>query len=144
MNKWLSNRDVVSGSLLFLFSVWFFMAARSLPAGSGSSMPPGYFPAFLAVVLAFLSLLVVFKGIRESDTEYEKKDHKTVCLLVSLLIVYIILFKYMGFITSTIIYLTAAMILLKAGKLIKIIPVAVVIALAVYFIFSKGFHIPLG
>jgi putative tricarboxylic transport membrane protein len=120
------------------------MAARALPAGSGSSMPPGYFPAFLAVVLAFLSLLVVFKGIRESNTEYEKKDHKTVCLLVLLLIVYIILFKYMGFIISTIIYLTAAMILLKAGKLIKIIPVAVVIALAVYFIFSKGFHIPLG
>jgi len=142
----------VSGIILFLFSIWYFVNAQALPQGSGGGLPPGYLPSFLALTLAVLSLYVVVNSLikisrnkkENQENEYEKKDHKTVAILILFLIVYIILFKYLGFIITTILYMTTVMSLLKAGKLIKLVPIAVIITLSIYFVFSKGFHIPLN
>ncbi|MHB8132406.1 MAG: tripartite tricarboxylate transporter TctB family protein [Mobilitalea sp.] len=151
MNKWLHNRNLVSGIILFLFSIWYYVNAQALPQQSEGGLAPSYFPSFLALILAILSLYVVVDSLirisrnkKENEEQYEKKDHKTVAILILFLIVYIILFKYLGFIITTILYLTAAMSMLKAGKLIKLVPIAVIITLSIYFVFSKGFHIPLN
>jgi hypothetical protein len=53
------------------------------------------------------------------------------------------MFNIIGFIATTILYLTSAMFLLKAGKPLKIVSISVVITLAVYFVFAKLFDVPL-
>lgn len=147
MGKWLSNRDFVGGTILLIFATWFYITAQAIPNGNYPGMQPSFFPSFLGVILAFLSLFVVGNGVKEvlqnKETEYEKKDHKTVLILVLMLALYIVILKYLGFIITTVLYLIAVMSLLKAGKPAKIIPIAVIISLAVYFIFGMGFKVPL-
>ncbi|MDK2986168.1 MAG: Tripartite tricarboxylate transporter TctB family [Clostridia bacterium] len=147
MSKWLKNRDFIGGSILLVFSVWFYFTAQTIPKGNVSGMPPSFFPSFLAIILGILSFIVVIKGIKQilagSQLKIERKNHKNVFLLFLLLIAYLFAFQHLGFIVTTIIYLILVMLLLKAGKLVKIVPISIIITLAVYYIFGVGFKIPL-
>lgn len=147
MSRWLQNRDFVGGSILLIFSVWFYFTAQTIPRGNVSGMPPSFFPSFLAIILGILSVIVVGKGIKQILTgiqlQVERKNYRSVFLLFLLLSGYLLAFQYLGFIVTTIIYLIIIMLFLKAGKLVKIVPISIIITLAVYYIFGVGFNIPL-
>jgi len=148
LNKWLRNREFIGGLGLVIFSIWFYFTSQEIPDGSVSGMPPSFFPTFLAICLGICSFFVLVKGVievlQDKSTTYEIKDHRTVLIVICILIIYLVLFNIIGFIASTILYLTGVMYLLKAGKLIKIFPVSVVITLGVYWIFGHLFNIPLS
>lgn len=148
MSKWLSNKDVVSGGVLVVFSIWFYLTAQAIPVGNITGMPPSFFPSFLAVCLGVCSVFLFGKGIKDvlqgkTTAVDQTKDHKTVLVLLGLLIIYVVLLNIIGFIATTILYLTGVMLLLKAGKLFKLASISVVITLCVYFIFGNMFNIPL-
>lgn len=148
MSKWLSNKEVVSGGILIVFSIWFYLTAQAIPTGNITGMPPSFFPSFLALCLGVFSVCLFRKGVKDvlqgkAAAVNQTKDHKTVLILLGLLILYIVLFNIIGFIATTILYLTSAMFLLKAGKPLKIVSISVVITLAVYFVFAKLFDVPL-
>jgi putative tricarboxylic transport membrane protein len=148
LSKWLSNKDVVAGGILILFSTWFYFTSRAIPDGSVTGMPPGFFPTFLAVCLGVCSVYLFLKGVKDvlrnkAAAVEMRQDHKTVLILLGMLFVYVILLNIVGFIPITIIYLTSVMALLKAGKLLKLVSISVVMTLAVYFAFGNLFNIPL-
>ncbi|MEL7564573.1 MAG: tripartite tricarboxylate transporter TctB family protein [Dehalobacterium sp.] len=148
MSKWLSSRDVIGGGVLVLFSIWFYLTAQAIPTGNITGMPPSFFPSFLAVCLGVCSAFLLGKGIKDvlqgkKTVVSQTKDQKTVLILLGLLILYVVLFNIIGFIATTIIYLTCVMLLLKAGKLLKSVLISVVVTLVVYFIFGNLFNIPL-
>jgi putative tricarboxylic transport membrane protein len=147
MQNYIKNRDLTIGIVLLVFSVWVYFTAQKIPVGKISGMPPTFFPSFLAIVLGLLSIMLITKAIKEvvagAEQEYEKQDLKRVLLIILALSLYIVLFKHIGFILLTILYLTAMMLLLNAGRLIKIIPISIIITFSVYYIFGTLFRVPL-
>ena len=58
----MATLDRVSGTALFLFSLIVLWESRTLPLGTLHNPGPGYMPTLLAVLLAGLSILIVFLG----------------------------------------------------------------------------------
>ncbi|WP_028308732.1 tripartite tricarboxylate transporter TctB family protein [Desulfitibacter alkalitolerans] len=147
MKNWYKNRDLIAGIFLLIFSGWVYFTTQKIPVGKISGMPPTFFPSFLAITLAVLSVLLIISAIkdilRKVKHEYEEQDIIKVVLLVLSIVFYTILLKYIGFIYTTILYLVATITLLKGGRLIKTIPIAIIISVSVYYIFGNFFRIPL-
>jgi len=148
LTKWLNNKDVLGGGILVLFSLWFYLTSQAIPTGSITGMPPSFFPSFLAICLGVCSVSLLVKGIKDvlqgkPETSSQTKDGKTVLFLLGFLTLYVFLLNIIGFIVTTILYLTAVMLLLKAGSIKKILLISVVITLGTYYIFGNLFNIPL-
>jgi hypothetical protein len=106
MKNWYKNRDLIAGISLLIFSGWVYFTAQKIPIGKISGMPPTFFPSFLAITLAVLSVLLIISAIkdilRKVKHEYEEQDTIKVVLLVLSIVVYTVMLKYIGFIYTTI------------------------------------------
>lgn len=113
------------------------------------SIGPGYFPKILATALLIVSGILIINAImdnsRKTEESFDIKDpgiqRSGIALLVTVL--YCLVLNYIGFIISSIVYLTFLMYLLKKRNYIKMTTISVCITLGIYFIFKTVLNITL-
>ena len=115
------------------------------------SIGPGAFPGLLASLLAVCSVLLILKGLKEKKNEdwvviggwVKSWFHlRNFLITVGCLFFYIYLSDYLGFIICGILLLTVMFAALEVRPKI-ILPIAIIVTLAVHFIFYKGLRVPL-
>jgi putative tricarboxylic transport membrane protein len=115
-------KDRLSGILLIIFSGVTIYLAFKLPMGKMGKPGPGIFPLILSVIIGLLALFLVLKSLRSKEEIGNGEIPTTKWRLVYLLgdlCLYAFLFRPLGFVISTWIFL----IILKPIVKKKWIPV---------------------
>lgn len=142
-------RDISTGLVLIVFSIFGYLTANQFSNGEeAASFGPAFFPKLILVLLAILSLSLCIKGILNlkkdnSKIHFNMNKIGRVVLYIVLLIVYINLFFITGFIISTIFFLIVSQYLFGMRNWIKLIAIAIIVPIFLYYFFTGLFNIPL-
>lgn len=156
--------DVFSGLFLLLISVGMFTATFSFKALTVSKVGPDFMPKIIACLIALVSIAIIvsaFNKLKEKKSleiqtveeetsvtveESEEITYLPVILSLALMVGYLILMPYVGFLIMTAVYLFFQMYVLsdKSNKrLVLFIVVSIVSSAVTYFIFRSIFYVML-
>lgn len=105
------------------------------------SLSPAFFPEVAAAIIAGLSILMMISLVRSHGNLDEERPRMTieeeyrVVAAITISALYVIAFKYVGFIPSSILVLAALFLLQGKRGLFRLIFLSVGTVLLVYFIF---------
>lgn len=148
--------DIIAGASLFAFSGLLYIGAGFMPTRSEGSrvLNTGFYPRMLAIILAFLSVLMVIEAMqkfkKEGDTEAEVYWKNSTSFLyfattLILLTLFPFIMKILGFALTSFLFIASMVWLLSEKKNrhpLKIALVSVVIACIVYVVFKIILAIP--
>jgi len=147
------HRDVVSGGVLLLAAVAYFIRLQDLPAGKGEP-GPRFFPLILACTLFVVALDIVIKGLIQGlrgktneEPEWGKLHSLAGPLVaVALTALYVAFFQILGFALSTWIYALSVTVLFRRDRMLKPVVVPVVSTALIYVLFrlALGARLPPG
>jgi len=158
------NKDLFASAFFIVFSIVMYIASNSIIKLTVSKVGADFVPKLVAIGMLILSVFYLIQSIKkqirlkhevdtnasvekENDTEEKKKiSPLSVLATVGLLVLYIVLLPYIGFLITTTVYLFFQMYLL-AAKTERKIPLFVVISIItsvfIYFIFKYVFYLML-
>lgn len=99
-------------SLFFMaLSVGVFFVARTFPGTTAGAMGPGFFPMIIAVIVFFLSALLLFDLRKQEATPLglTSKTIATVFLSLVITAAYVAMIRILGFPLATFLYLIGIM-----------------------------------
>ena len=144
-------RDVIIGLALIGFSVLIYAMTLGLPVQSSGGLNPSSFPRSLAIVITALSLVLVLRGMmkgpREKQPPLRGPLFGQMAIFFMAMFIYILLIPRVGYIVSTLVFLTGSFALLmprrSAGGIAGGLLFVVASTLAVYYIFGIFLRVPL-
>ena len=147
-------KDLILGIVMLLFSGFYLIYAQQIK--TRPKLTPGYasariMPPLLGVLLAILSIVCIYQGIRQmrakdedasgKEKKMDRGDLMAVVFTFAVIIGYVIVMPTLGFILSTIIYLILQMIILSPKEkrnYVLFAIVAVVFTALVFVAFRVG------
>ena len=150
--------DRLSGAAIAAFGAWFMWQATELRQGPGyAAVGPRVFPLIVGLGILASGLALVLSRSREAhrpppdtiDTAEETAvatDWPTLLAVAALLAAYVLLFKQLGFIITSGLFLAGGAWLLGSRSHLRDIVVGVLLSAAVYFVFTRllGLELPAG
>jgi len=145
------NADVLAGlSILCVAGIGWYQVRRILLRSTGAGLGPALFPLVLMVVITILAFTLTVKGLlqlkKTSKDVSEKRESSfklnSTILLFALFILYAILFRFLGLLVSSGIFLFLMLLLLKV-RVITAVMTTVTSLGAIYLIFGLLFRINL-
>jgi putative tricarboxylic transport membrane protein len=131
-------KDRLSAVFVIIFSGVIFFLALELPLGKRTKPGPALFPLILSVVIGLLALLLFLENLRpkgEGRNEGISTPKWRVGYLLGTLCLYAILFRPLGFLGSTWIFLVALKPIVKK-KWIPVLLGSLLISLTFFFFFN--------
>lgn len=143
------KRDISCAVLFLVFGVFMFFQALPIEPIMGKDLGSGFVPKIIAgaiIVIALVKLALVLFS-KEKETKLKNDDDMMGGLLtVAALLVYMSIFKSVGFILSTALYLFVQITILSDEKN-RNLPlfgvISVVAPLAIYALFVYAIKMPL-
>lgn len=154
--------DVFSGIFLLVVSVIMFFTAYSFEALTTSLVGPAFMPQVIAIIMAIFSVVIAVNGFKKSkaaDEEIdipasaeeelivtEKKSYKPVLISLALMIIYVALLPYIGFLIMTSVYIFFQMLILSHvthRKVWLFLLISVVTSATIYYLFRNVFYVML-
>jgi putative tricarboxylic transport membrane protein len=141
---------LAKGLVFLLFSFFACYEALRLPLGSFRHPGAGFFPLFLGIMLAFLSLVFVLIKTCGSTDRIEpskpQKITKRVLITLGVLILYGILFPLLGYFLSTCCLVYYFFCMAYPGRWLFSAVCSIMIAVVFYVGFQMllGIHLPEG
>ena len=135
--------DVVSGTALMVVAVVYGAMALRIPGGEGEP-GPGFLPLTLAVLLAAVSLGILWGGVKKTSSEPTEATFGARPWLAALATVaYAALFQPVGFTLSTLAYSVAiARLFTHDRRMLVVVPIGVTLALFSFFRLALGVRLP--
>ncbi|TWT06519.1 tripartite tricarboxylate transporter TctB family protein [Planococcus sp. CPCC 101016] len=161
------HEDVFSGAFLLVVSVIIFITSFSFEALTTSLVGPAFMPQIIAIIMAIFSVIITVSGFKKSKSATEKtttpeevkeeelqeelivtekKSYKPVLISLALMIGYVALLSYVGFLIMTIVYIFLQMLLLSHithRKVWLFLLISVVTSAAIYYLFRNVFYVML-
>ena len=154
--------DVFSGVLLLIVSVIMFFTAYSFEALTVSLIGPAFMPQIIAVIMAIFSVVIAVNGFKKSKAAggeidmpasveeeliiTEKKSYKPVLISLALMIAYVVLLPYIGFLIMTVIYIFLQMLILSHvthRKIWLFLLISIITSATIYYLFRNVFYVML-
>lgn len=146
----MEQKDKWLGITVLVFGITYTVVALNLPrAPVGNPMGPIYFPLAFGTIAIIIGLIIFLQTLKKtSETEVELKkgklNYKKLLLGIGISLVYAILFNRLGFIPSTLVFLTAFLFALNGvRKWILNLSIAILYTFGVWYLFEKIFLISL-
>jgi hypothetical protein len=112
----------------------------------GEGPAPGYYPFWVATVLgvsSFINLLSALRGHGAGEVFVSLRPFGRVLAVLIPSVIYVVLIEYIGIYVASAIFIFSFMILVGRENPLKALPVAIVVPLALFFMFEKWFLVPL-
>ncbi|MBX9591140.1 MAG: tripartite tricarboxylate transporter TctB family protein [Hyphomonadaceae bacterium] len=112
----------------------------------GEGPAPGYYPFWVAVILAvssFINLVSAARSAGASETFVSLRPFGRVLAVLVPSLIYVALIGYIGIYVASAIFIFAFMIAVGRENPLKAIGVAAVVPVALFFMFEKWFLVPL-
>lgn len=136
----------IAAILLVGMSVGVFVVSRDFPSGFGESPGAAFFPRLIAAVIALLAGVLFVQSIalgEKRSYDVSPTDVERFVVPVSLLVGYVALMPVLGYLLDTVVFLVAMMRYSGEGTYRTSIPLAVVVGIAIHYVFGEFLHIPL-
>jgi hypothetical protein len=141
--------DPVVGIVLILLSIWYGIGARSLPKVHFEEViEPNVYPLVLSAVLLLLSILLLLRGLRGKQRYLNSwvppiEVARQIIFLFAALAVYILLFRTLGYLTSTILFMGGTLKFIDRGRSsFNVILISLLVSAISYGLFIFIFQIP--
>ena len=140
----MKDPDVFSGILLMFIATFGYIYANTIDIVDVIGMREDFYPKFLFITLFLCGLTLAVKGYRRPvKNVFPRFDYKQLLLIAVVMIVYILLFEYLGYIPGTIAFLVAAMYVFGERRRKYLLGVPILATAIVYLLFTKVFLIVL-
>lgn len=147
--------DAVWGALLLLLAVALLVHIQSFPPMSGQRFGPAVFPGVVAGGLGICAVILIVNGLRHRRERGGDHVWGTFALwtrsyrhvlafvvVIGVNVFYILFATPLGFVPTGVIYL-ASLFLVFGVPLRWILPIAILITLAIHYVFYKLLRVPL-
>jgi len=150
----LKKRDIGFGIVFILISIFLYRETFNFYKPPQQIAVPALWPRIVLILLVILSLGLIYTGIKSKpDEKKEKKeennragDYRVLAAMVATLL-FLEVFKPLGFAISTMIYFVALTYILEPTKDIKVFGVrifqALVMVIIIYFVFGVALSVRL-
>ena len=144
----MSVAELIVGSFFLLVSIIFFALSMKLPAPMNpSDLGPATFPYIIVIVIAFLSCLLIYRGLKnKNDAEQpiiKIKRKNNVFFVILLVLVYIILLPIIGYYISTALAFPAILWFAGERKPLKIVSITAGFIVFALLVFDMLLGVPL-
>ncbi len=146
----LRNKATFLGTVLLVASVVFLIGVSRFPdtAARYRSIAPSFFPNLLGTALAVLSVLLFIEGVRSApapvfDIQGEKGNGMKAGLLVVVLIVFVSLFRILGFGIVSFLLTATLQLLLGERRALRVTGVSLLVAGSLHLVFVVLLRVPL-
>ena len=137
-----NDRDIISGGLLVFFALLGYFFAFQMESTQVNIIPRSFYPAFLFSIMLLCGLILLKQGVqREKKLAFPSFNLPKLLPIAGVLVAYVLIMEYLGFIISTIIFLLCSIYLFGERRKKILASVPVVVALIVYYLFTKAFLI---
>ena len=149
--------DAVWGGLFVLLAGVLLIHVQGFPQIPGQNVGPALFPGAIAVGIGVCGLLLIVRGVRvrlarEEGTQWQwlwlppwlrsGRHLAAFLVLVGVNVFYLLAVDRLGFIITGFVYLLAFMWVLQV-RLIRAIPIALIMTFAIHYAFYKLLRVPL-
>ena len=133
---------ILFSTFLFLISSFFLFYGFNYTFWGDNRPGPGFFPIILGVLLTLLTAVNLVMEVRKSrleknnayeDEDFAFKDMVTVSIMI---LIYMIVFPYAGYLISTGLFIIGTLSYLNRGKWIQNISILIVVLVVIYFMFD--------
>ena len=147
----MKKADQISGIVLLLFSLLVIAESAQMPLAVEFAPGYGFFPFWLGILMAILSVLLVVNGRRRPADDQDAKPvfpHwealRSIIAILAGLGVYVLLLEVLGYVVDTLLFVAFLMNVGGRSTRRTTILVAVVTTVALYMIFQVwlGINIP--
>ena len=150
-NKNKHNTDLIAAIFMITVVVVFWIQLMSLKTHRFYVHLDIIFPQFVLISMMVLSLILLIKSLREPDrkTLFLTINKKKIIIEVVAGILWVSLFSVLGFIISSIVFITFLTIILEEKsknnpkKIILSVIFSLILVAVVYFLFSNALEVPL-
>ena len=141
------HKDRLGAFILLVFSLIYLRSSMDIPLDP-FDLEVGFtsrsLPIFLSVSAIFISILLVFFSVFDSDAkpvsnELSHIGWKPMLALILLMAVYVTTFNYLGFVLASALFLQIAFMLLGERRLILSVCVSLGLILLLWFILTQIF-----
>lgn len=139
------HTDIIGSALWLLLAGAVFVVSAGFPAGP-SLTSPALYPRVIAGLIAFFALVQLGRTIytdTQRSHELTAAATKQVVGAVLLVVAYVFLLPWLGFVTATVLFLVAGMLYSGARSPLWIGSIALGLTLLLYYIFAVFLRIPL-
>lgn len=147
MMYFFDNKDRLGAFILLVFSLIYLRSSMDIPLDP-FDLEVGFtsrsLPIFLSVSAIFISILLVFFSVFDSDAKpvSDELSHigwKPMLALILLMAVYVTTFNYLGFVLASALFLQIAFMLLGERRLLLSVCVSLGLILLLWFILTQIF-----
>ena len=136
------DRDILSGIFLVVLGAVGYHEASQITNMTVTRLSGAFFPCLLFAIIASCGVCLIFQGAtRKQRRPLPSFKWKRLIGMVCLLLAYVFIMRYVGFIISTVLFLISSMLLFGERRLKVLIPVSLIAAYAVYELFTEAFMI---
>lgn len=147
MMYFFDNKDRLGAFILLVFSLIYLRSSMDIPLDP-FDLEVGFtsrsLPVFLSVSAIFISILLVFFSVYDSEAKpvSDELSHigwRPMLALILLMAVYVTTFNYLGFVLASALFLQIAFMLLGERRLLLSVCVSLGLILFLWFILSQVF-----
>lgn len=145
MSITLKNTDKIGSILLLALSAAIFIVTADFPTGIGET-GPDFYPRVIAVLIAFFAVVQLARSLLVGEQlthEITLEVTAQVVGALALVVAYVLLLPYLGFIPGTIAFLIAAMVYSGVRSPLRLTVVSLGLTLFLYYTFVVFLRIPL-
>ena len=138
-----NKQNFASGLFFVAFGVFCAIVARGYSLGASDDIGAGYFPFWIAVLLAILGAVLCFSSLSAGTevTEIGKLDWKSTAWIVGAVVLFAFLLQYLGIVFSVVVLVLVSSLGSHEFTWKGSVASAGVLAAIVYLVFVKGLHL---
>lgn len=136
-------KDFWSGVMFLCFAAVTLVAASGYSMGRGGRMGPGYFPALLGAVLAFLGLILVVRSLVSRGEPTPQIAWRPLVTLVGCVLLFASIIQPMGLVVALTVTTFLASLAGREWRFLEALSLSAGLTIAAVLIFVLGLRLPL-
>lgn len=144
----MKKSNIFVSIIIILIGIATLIEVKMFPQGQSNVVGPGFFPGIIAAILIILGIILFIQSIRIKKDEDIKvnlfnSENKLAYIIMGITLIYLIAINYIGFLISSIIYLTTLITLYGEKNKLKSLVASSIISSAIYFVFNILLNVPI-
>lgn len=138
-----NKQNFAAGLFFVAFGIFAAVVARSYSLGASDDIGPGYFPFWLAVLLAVLGTVLSLAALapKAEATEIGRLDWKATAWIVGAVVLFAFLLQYLGIVFSVLVLVIVSSLGSHEFTWKGTLGSSLLLAALVYGVFVKGLHL---
>ncbi|WP_319240862.1 tripartite tricarboxylate transporter TctB family protein [uncultured Propionivibrio sp.] len=138
-----NKQNFAAGLFFAVFGIFAAVVARSYSLGASDDIGPGYFPFWLAVLLAILGTVLSLGALapKAEATEIGRLDWKATAWIVGAVVLFAFLLQYLGIVLSVLVLVIVSSLGSHEFTWKGTLTSSLLLAALVYGVFVMGLHL---